>query len=187
MSEAGRGGIRVETGAMGQRGENSEPGGLKADNLSHAGVSLRTEKVLLLEDHEAFAAVVQDFLECHRMEVDRGVSGVEGLKYVMASDYDFIVCDMVMPEFPGEMFYRAVERIKPHLCQRFIFVTGHKGDEKIREFILNVKGLVLWKPFALNCLLEAIATIRSLKAKTRAPRASETSAWRRTVVNLLNN
>jgi CheY-like chemotaxis protein len=51
--------------------------------------------------------------------------GAEGVQQVLASDFDAIVCDMVMPNFPGDMFYLAVQRARPHLCQRFIFITGH--------------------------------------------------------------
>jgi hypothetical protein len=57
------------------------------------------------------------------------------------------------------MFYLAVERTKPHLCKRFIFMTGHRGDPKIDEFIRRVKGLMLWKPFEMYMLTEAIQTV----------------------------
>jgi hypothetical protein len=49
-----------------------------------------------------------------------------------------------------------VERSRPHLCRRFIFMTGHAGDTRIDTFIRNVRGLMLWKPFELHQVLEAI-------------------------------
>jgi hypothetical protein len=54
------------------------------------------------------------------------------------------------------MFYMAVERIKPHLCKRFIFMTGYKGDPKYDAFVRKIKGLVLWKPFHLQDLQQTI-------------------------------
>jgi DNA-binding NarL/FixJ family response regulator len=75
----------------------------------------------------------------------------------MASDFDIILCDMVMPSLPGEQFYLAVERTKPHLCKRFIFMTDHQADPKTEAFIRPVRGLMLWKPFRLADLLTAIA------------------------------
>ena len=39
--------------------------------------------------------------------------GVEGVHEVLASEFDAILCDMQMPTLPGDMFYRAVERMRP--------------------------------------------------------------------------
>ena len=85
------------------------------------------------------------------------------------------------------MFYRAVERVEPHHCERIIFVTGHRGDEKVHEFIRKVKGLVLWKPFGLDRLLEAMKIIRSFRSNAREPRSLETGVWTRTVLDPLHN
>ena len=63
------------------------------------------------------------------------------------------------PNLSGDMFYMAVERTKPNLCKRFIFMTGHKGDPKIDAFIRKVRGLMLWKPFELHDLQATIEAI----------------------------
>ena len=78
---------------------------------------------------------------------------------VLRTDYDAIVCDMVMPGFPGDMFYLAVQRVRPQLCRRFVFTTGHRADPKIDQFIRQVKGLMVWKPFQPHELIEAIKTV----------------------------
>lgn len=57
------------------------------------------------------------------------------------------------------MFYKAVERTKPHLCQRFVFMTGHQADKDVNDFIRSIRGLVLWKPFEMHQLTEAIGII----------------------------
>lgn len=114
---------------------------------------------LMLEDDLDFSALVKEFLESAGYEVTCAISGVEGLKHIMARDFDVILCDMLMPKLPGDMFYRAVERTKPHLCKRFVFMTGHKGDPKIDAFIRSVRGLMLWKPFQLHDLTQALQVI----------------------------
>ena len=50
--------------------------------------------------------------------------------------------------------------MRPHLCRRFIFVTGHRGNPKINEFIKRVNGTMLTKPFHVDDLLEIIAFIQ---------------------------
>ena len=57
------------------------------------------------------------------------------------------------------MFYRAVERVRPNLCKRFIFMTGHTGDKEIDTFIRGVRGLMLWKPFQIHEVLDAIKIV----------------------------
>jgi len=129
-------------------------------------------KILMLEDDVEFAELLRAFFESHSFQVTCVANGVEGLRQTMATDFDVILCDMVMPNLPGDMFYLAVERTRPHLSRRFIFMTGYKAVPKVDEFIRRVRGQVLWKPFQLQELLDVIQTIlhqnreRDAKAKS---------------------
>ena len=122
--------------------------------------SIQTKKILLLEDDEDFSAIMKDFLESHYFEVVAVKNGVEGVREVMGSDFEIIICDMMMPTLPGDMFYFAVERLRPHLCPRFIFITGLRGNPKVNDFIKKVKGTMLSKPFHVDDLLEVIAFLQ---------------------------
>ncbi|MBI5774436.1 MAG: response regulator [Verrucomicrobia bacterium] len=117
------------------------------------------KKLLLLEDDGELTQVLKDYLVSSGYQVTAVKNGVEGLKHVMAADFDAILCDMMMPNLPGDMFYLAVERTKPHLCKRFIFMTGHRGDAKIDEFIRRVRGMMLWKPFEMHTLMDALQAV----------------------------
>jgi DNA-binding NarL/FixJ family response regulator len=64
-----------------------------------------------------------------------------------------------MPNMRGDMFYKAVERTKPRLCKRFVFMTGHQTNKEVNDFIRGIRGLVLWKPFEMHQLTEAIGLI----------------------------
>lgn len=121
---------------------------------------IETKKVLLVEDDEAFKEVLGSFFESHFFDVTAVSSGVDGVREIMKCDYDVIVCDMMMPGLPGDMFYFAVERIKAHLCSRFIFITGMRGKPKIIEFIKRVNGTILWKPFHSDDLLEVVEFVQ---------------------------
>src|SRR6266550_4111111 len=118
-----------------------------------------TLSILLLEDDDELAVTLQGFLESCSCKVTRLENGVEGLRRIMVEDFDLVLCDLVMPTFPGDKFYLAVERVKPALCKRFIFMTGHKADPKWDSFIRSVRGLILWKPFQMHDLLIAMRTI----------------------------
>lgn len=143
----------------------SEPTGLAA-SLPRA-VSVfpgKRKRVLVLEDEVGFREVMKDFLAESGYEVVAVQNGVDGVHEILAADFEVILCDMMMPAMPGDMFFRAVERMRPHLCDRFVFMTGHRGVPKINEFISHVHGTVLMKPFPIDDLLEMIAFIEVRRA-----------------------
>jgi CheY-like chemotaxis protein len=117
------------------------------------------KKVLLLEDDPAFKEIMSTFINEHGYSVVAVQNGVEGVHEVLASDFEIILCDMQMPTLPGDMFFRAVERMRPHLCDRFIFMTGYRGNGKAADFITSVNGTVLIKPFHVDDLLELFAFV----------------------------
>jgi CheY-like chemotaxis protein len=117
------------------------------------------KKVLLLEDDPAFKEIMSTFINENGYAVVAVQNGVEGVHEVLASDFEIILCDMQMPTLPGDMFYRAVERMRPHLCDRFIFMTGYRGNGKATDFITSVNGTVLIKPFHVDDLLELFAFV----------------------------
>ena len=117
------------------------------------------QKVLLLEDRADFREVLHDYLSSRSFQVTSVPSGVEGLREIMKDRFDLIICDMMMPQVGGEMFYWAVTRARPAAGQRFIFFTGHQNDPKINFFFERVKATVLIKPFKLEALDQAIREV----------------------------
>jgi CheY-like chemotaxis protein len=126
----------------------------------------KIKRVLLLEDDEMLKNVIKEYLEGNFYQVSAVSNGAEGVRAVLKQEFDVIVCDMMMPKLPGDMFYTAIERMRPHLCRRFIFITGHRGNPKITDFIKQVRGTMLAKPFRMDDLIEAIAFLE-VKAATR--------------------
>ncbi|MEA3188547.1 MAG: hypothetical protein QOD99_2377 [Chthoniobacter sp.] len=125
---------------------------------NYSGVT--TKKILLLEDDAQFSEVLKIFLESHFFEVVCVRNGADGVREVMASDFELVICDMMMPKLPGDMFYRAVQRLRPHLCPRFIFITGMRGNPRVNDFIKQVNGTILCKPFHVDDLLEVMGFVQ---------------------------
>jgi len=113
-------------------------------------------RVLLLEDRDDFRQVLHDHLVFRSYEVTSVRSGVEGLREIMKGAFDLIICDMMMPQVGGEMFYWAVTRVRPATARRFIFFTGHKNNPAMEFFFQRVNATVLIKPFKLAALDSAI-------------------------------
>ena len=136
----------------------------KASSVVAPAPTSRSKRILIVDDEPQFIEMMQLQLVGCGYRVDSATDGVEGIKKIMASDYAVVLCDMVMPKLAGDKFYQAVERVKPDLCKRFIFVTGQRGDPKMDAFIRKIRGLVLWKPFLFHVLLEAIQAIEKKSA-----------------------
>ena len=131
---------------------------LLTSNDSHSVI--QTKRVLVLEDHKPLNNMIEQFLTVNNYEVVTVGNGAGGLRAVLKEDFDFIICDMVMPKLSGDMFYLSVRKMKSHLCSRFIFITGHVNNLKINNFIKNVNGIVLYKPFLMEDLLEAVTSVQ---------------------------
>jgi CheY-like chemotaxis protein len=116
-------------------------------------------RVLLLEDRDDFREVLRDHLVFRSYEVTSVPSGVEGLREIMKGAFDIIICDMMMPQVGGEMFYWAVTRVRPAAARRFIFFTGHKNNPAIEFFFRRVNATVLFKPFKLAALDSALDSV----------------------------
>lgn len=123
-----------------------------------SGIS-KMKSVLILEDDVSLALLLKEALQNAGYGVTVVSNGAEGLKQILVNDFSILLCDMVMPNFPGDMFYLAVARVRPHLCKRFIFMTGHHGDRKIEQFIRGIRGLMLWKPFEIPVLFDTIQAV----------------------------
>ena len=117
------------------------------------GYDDRSKHVLLVDDDEMLLATYQDMLQSHNLQVSTATNGVNALKLIISQEVDAIVCDWMMPTMAGDMFYLAVQKIKPFLCQRFIFITGFEGHPQFKEFLLKNKPVVLYKPVTVGKLL----------------------------------
>jgi CheY-like chemotaxis protein len=135
--------------------------------IPDALLAIRSRTVLLVEEDHSQAEVLKELLEGCEFAVRRTKSAAEGLKGILASDYDLIVCDAASPGFPAEMFYRAVERVRPNVCRRFLFLTGQTGDRRIDAFIRSVRALFVWKPFEAHQFQEAVNAVLTATEQNR--------------------
>lgn len=102
--------------------------------------------MLIVDDDLELAAIYQHLLETFNYDVSTASNGEVALKQLISRDVDAIICDLRMPKLEGDLFYSALERVKPHLCRRFIFLTGVAEDPKYHLFLDQVKSPVLHKP-----------------------------------------
>lgn len=75
-------------------------------------------------------------------------AGLEALAYLdRDSDFDLILCDLMMPVFSGIKVYETLSERQPELLERFVFITGGAFTDTARDFLETYRGLRLEKPF----------------------------------------
>ena len=102
--------------------------------------------VLIVDDDLELSSIYRHLLETFNYEVNTAANGKVALEKILSRDMDAIICDLRMPELEGDLFYSTIERVKPYLCRRFIFLTGAADDPKYHSFLNQVKSPVLHKP-----------------------------------------
>ena len=121
---------------------------------------LEIKNILLVDDDEELAFTLKQLLESHNFIVTTAHNGAEALREVLAFDFDVIICDMMMPKMPGDMFYLAVQRSKPEMAKRFMFVTGHADNPKVDAFLKSVDdAVVIFKPVLTEELVRMISFV----------------------------
>jgi CheY-like chemotaxis protein len=136
-------------------------------------------RVLLLEDDPDFNVAISDFLTENGYTVVAVANGGDGVREVLMGDFAAVICDLMMPTLPGDMFYRAIERIRPELCLRLIFMTGYAGQAEQLNSMGIVNPRLLMKPFHLDELLDLVAVVQlasffaEMQAQIAPPAPSE--------------
>lgn len=120
---------------------------------------IEIKSILILDDDYELADALKLILESHNFVVTTVCDGAEGLREILSFDFDVIICDLLMPTIPGDMFYLAVKKLKPALAERFLFITGHADNPKIDKFLTNIDALVMHKPVLMDELIRMISLV----------------------------
>ena len=107
-------------------------------------------RILIIDDEPLLGQTLRfAFQDKHDVEV--ASSGREALERLGAdSDFDLVLCDLMMPDVSGEHVYRAVSERAPGLLPRFVFMTGGAFTERAQEFLAQFAGRQLEKPFNID-------------------------------------
>ena len=116
----------------------------------------RKRHVLIVDDDARLALFFKKLLELHGYEAEVASDGVVALKHVLHHHTDAVLCDLQMPLLEGDLFYATVERVKPSLARRFVFITGLADDPHFHTFVTTVDAPVLQKPVPMEKLVAAV-------------------------------
>lgn len=107
-------------------------------------------RILIIDDEPLLGQTLR-FAFQGRHDVEVAASGREALERLAAdTEFDLVLCDLMMPDVSGEHVFRAVSERSPGLLPRFVFMTGGAFTERAQEFLAQFAGRQLEKPFNID-------------------------------------
>ena len=83
--------------------------------------------------------------------------------------FDFILCDIMMPELTGVDFYERVLRFDPDQADRIVFMTGGAITPRTEHFLSTTANAVIEKPFGPQRVRDLIRERLGGTARVRGP------------------
>ena len=103
--------------------------------------------------------IVDAFGRDGRHTIDTAGSAREALQKLERRSYDVLLLDLKMPEMDGQQLFQEIRRRWPDLSHRVIFASGDTLHPDTRHFLDHSGCPCVDKPFKLEHLASAIASI----------------------------
>ena len=121
-------------------------------------------RILIVDDEPMVGTVIRQMLEAEH-DVEVVYSGSEGIRLINEHPFfDVILCDLIMPYVSGKDLYEWVNGQSPDLARRIVFITGGAFTPTSKDFLSNVRNIMLEKPIESG---ELVALVRDLVSKNR--------------------
>jgi PAS domain S-box-containing protein len=109
-------------------------------------------RLLIVDDERSLGLTLVRVLEAEH-DVVAVTSASEALELVLGgTEFDVILCDIVMPGLSGIQLHEVLEHVRPHIAKRMIFMTGGDGLPGVSEFLSRIDNACLAKPVDLRRL-----------------------------------
>lgn len=106
----------------------------------------RRLRLLVVDDEVLVARAVRRVFD-REFRVDVALDGQTALEKLRKSDYDVVLCDVMMPGVSGLDVYRQVRSENEPLARRFVFATGGLFSQELSENVKRLSNMIVEKPF----------------------------------------
>ncbi len=122
---------------------------------------VRSGRILVVEDDDSNRNVMMRLFRKLGHTVTSVANGYEAHDTLQREKFDCIICDLRMPTLGGNTLYAQIENKDPEAASRFVFVTGDYTRPESYEFLQRSGRPVIGKPYEIDELLAAVATVLS--------------------------
>lgn len=108
---------------------------IKKHYLRDSEIHADRRKVLVVDDSQPIATIIEVALKKEGFEVSVALDGVEGLKIALVEKPDLIICDSIMPRMDGFALIRAI-RANPTIARipMILLTSKASGEDEQRAF-----------------------------------------------------
>lgn len=111
------------------------------------------QKILIIEDDDAIAAIERDYLMIDHFEVEISPDGRSGMEKALQGSFDLILLDLMLPGIDG---FTICRRLRESLDIPILMVTARREDiDKIRGLGLGADDYIE-KPFSPSVLVARV-------------------------------
>jgi PAS domain S-box-containing protein len=112
----------------------------------------RRARVLVVDDEVPIANTMRELLGADH-DVTAVTSGRDALlALAQRSDFDVVLCDLMMPVMGGIDLFMRIRELYPGLEQRVVFMTGGAFTTRAAEFLASIDNTRVEKPFSLKAI-----------------------------------
>lgn len=128
----------------------------RQDRHDHVRPDPAGPRILVVDDDEAVQDLVTQTLAAAGFRTGAAGSMQDAQERALDEDYSGMVLDLILPDSNGLTLYRRLQRLRPQLAPRTVFITGMLDDEEIGRFLKRVGNPLLLKPFDLDELVQSV-------------------------------
>src|SRR5690554_5374234 len=121
-------------------------------------------KILIIEDDQRVAELIQRGLEEQGFTPHLAYDGLSGKKLALQNDYDLIITDIILPKIDGIDLCRQIRESKPDMPIIMLTALG-TTDDKVEGFDAGADDYLV-KPFEMRELLVRIRALLKRHNKT---------------------
>ena len=122
------------------------------------------QKILIIEDDTAIAAIERDYLVIDHFEVEIAPDGRSGMEKALKGGFDLILLDLMLPGIDG---FTVCHRLRESLDIPILIVTARQEDiDKIRGLGLGADDYIE-KPFSPSVLVARVKANLAQYARLR--------------------
>ncbi len=119
----------------------------------------RRSRILVIDDEPLLGQTLM-YAFSGRHDIELSTSGREALeRLAQDSNFDLVLCDLMMPDVSGPKVFDAIARDYPTLVPRFAFMTGGAFTERAQDFLERYHGRRVDKPFTIGEIEQLLVEI----------------------------
>src|SRR6185369_8241875 len=116
------------------------------------------QRILVIDDDPIMSRTLRRGLKPHEVRTASSASEAEIALLDPSYSPDLVVCDVFLPGANGHILHQRVRAQRPHIADRFVFVTGGALGRAEADYIKASGRATLLKPVDVKSLLGLLAS-----------------------------